>query len=54
MLFRSIHVEKPIYPSKNKKRNENVEILMQKNYEVWKDIYEDTYKIPLKYTCEEK
>ena len=50
----TIHVEKPIYPSKNKKRNENVEILMQKNYEVWKDIYEDTYKIPLKYTCEEK
>ena len=49
----TIHVERPIYPSKNRSRNENINYMMQRNFEVWKDVYETTYGIPLKYTCEE-
>ena len=32
---------------------ENTEIMKEKNYQVWKKVYEDFYKIPLKYTCEQ-
>ena len=45
----TIHIGEPIYPDKEKNRNENIEYMMQKNSEVWKDIYEKTYNIPLKY-----
>ena len=49
----TIHVAKPIFPDKNKNRSENVEIMRQKNYDIWKQIYEETYKQPLTYTCDE-
>ena len=49
----TIHVERPIYPSKNRSRNENINYMLQRNFEVWKNVYETTYGIPLKYTCEE-
>lgn len=49
----TIHVAPPIYPDKDKSKAENVEMMMQENYEVWKDIYEDVYKKPLRYTCDE-
>lgn len=42
-----------IYPDKKKSKGENAETMMQKNYEVWKEIYENTYGIPLVYTCDE-
>lgn len=48
----TIHMAPPIYPDKSKKRAENVEMMMRKNAEVWKKIYEETYKIPLSYTCD--
>lgn len=47
------HVGEPIYPDKNKNKVQNVEMMMQKNYEVWKEVYEKTYKTPLRYTCDE-
>ena len=31
-----------------------IEEMLNKNYEVWKQIYEDFYKIPLEYTCNKK
>lgn len=45
----TIHVAEPIYPDKNKSREENVRDMMQKNFEVWKAIYEETYQMPLEY-----
>jgi len=47
----TIHIEKPIYPDANKSMRENADCMMESNFECWKKIYEDTYKIPLTYTC---
>ncbi len=49
----TIHVAEPIYPDKSKSRPENVKEMLLKNYNVWKQIYEDFYGIPLTYTCGE-
>ncbi len=45
----TIHVGEPIYPDPKKTRSENVMNMMEKNFEVWKNIYEETYGIPLQY-----
>lgn len=45
----TLHFLPPIYPNKNLKFKENVEMLRLKNYEMWKDVYEKTYGIPLEY-----
>lgn len=45
----TIHISEPIYPIAGKSRAENVEYMRQKNYEVWKQIYEDTYQEELVY-----
>ena len=45
----TIHIGKPIYPDSSKTNIENVEYLMNENYRVWKDIYEEVYKTPLVY-----
>lgn len=50
----TVHISEPIYPDKNLSQRENTEKMLNKNYEVWKQIYEDFYKIPLEYTCEQK
>lgn len=47
-----IHIGEPIYPDPSKSRNENIKYMMDKNFEVWKDIYEKTYNVPLEYTCD--
>ncbi|MGN1301552.1 MAG: lysophospholipid acyltransferase family protein [Clostridia bacterium] len=49
-----INIEEPIYPDKNLSTKENTEIMKKKNFEVWKKVYEDFYKIPLEYTTEKK
>lgn len=46
----TIHIEKPIYPSKELYHKDAVEDMMNKNSEVWKKIYEREYSIPLEYT----
>ncbi len=46
----TIHISAPIYPDADKTVRENTAEMMAKNYEIWKQIYEDTYKIPLVYT----
>jgi len=45
----TVHVLPPIYPEENKKRRENADAMMAKNYELWKETYEDFYGIELKY-----
>ncbi len=49
----TIHISEPIYPDKTKMKAENVRLMMEENARVWKQIYEETYKIPLTYTCDE-
>jgi len=45
-----INVSKPIYSDENLTEKQNTIIMKDKNFEVWKKIYEDFYKIPLEYT----
>jgi lipopolysaccharide biosynthesis glycosyltransferase len=49
----SIHICPPIYPDPEKRQADNVNEMKEKNYEVWKNVYEETYGIPLSYTCDE-
>ena len=50
----TIHVAKAIYPDPNKSVSENSQMMMDKNYEIWKEIYEKEYGIELRYeTLEE-
>ena len=46
----TVNIAEPIYPNENLPEKENCTNLKNKNYEVWKNIYEDFYKIPLEYT----
>lgn len=48
----TIHVCEPIYPDATKPRNETIEEMRQKNFDVWKQIYEKTYHEPLSYACD--
>ena len=47
-----INIEKPIYPDEKLTEGENAKIMKDKNFEVWKNVYEDFYKIPLEYETE--
>ena len=46
----TINIEKPIYPNEELKDREDIEYMKNANFEIWKNIYEDFYKIPLEYT----
>jgi len=45
----TIHVAPPIYPEAGKSKGENIRNMMEQNFQIWKDIYEKTYGIPLQY-----
>lgn len=45
----TIHISEAIYPDKTKTKKENIANMMDKNFNVWKDIYESTYGILLTY-----
>ena len=49
-----INIEKPIYPDENISERENTIAMKEKNYQIWKDIYEDFYKVPLEYSCDQE
>lgn len=49
-----INIKEPIYPNEKLSEKENTEIMKEKNFEVWKQIYEEFYKIPLEYTTEKE
>ena len=48
----TIHISQPIYPSPLKSYRENRRDMMEKNAQVWREIYEEVYQIPLTYTCD--
>ncbi len=49
----TIHVGKPIYPDNSLSYGKRVEAMMKANAEIWKEIYESEYHMPLEYTTEE-
>ena len=49
-----VNISEPIYPDNNLQPKERVEKLLNKNFEIWKNIYEDFYKIPLEYTTKKE
>ncbi len=49
-----VNISEPIYPDMNMKPKENIDDMLQQNFEVWKNIYEDFYKIPLEYTTKKE
>lgn len=49
----TVNILNPIYPDPEKSEKENIDYLRNKNYEAWKNCYEDFYKIPLTYLKEE-
>lgn len=44
-----VNIGKPIQPDKKLTEKQNIEMMKNKNYDIWKKIYEDFYKIPLEY-----
>ncbi len=46
----TIHISPPIFPKEGLTRRQQAEYMMKKNYELWKEIYETVYHIPLSYT----
>lgn len=50
----TVNISEPIYPDSNLSQRENAENMLNKNYKIWKQIYEDFYKVPLEYECDEK
>ena len=49
----TIHIDKPIYPDKTLPYKAGVKDLMTRNFEVWKQIYEQEYHMPLVYETED-
>lgn len=45
----TIHIGKPLYPDQSLPYRASVKDLLNRNYEVWKEIYETEYQIPLVY-----
>lgn len=45
-----VNISEPIYPNQNLNPKENTENMLNQNFEIWKNIYEEFYKIPLEYT----
>ena len=49
-----INVAEPIYPDEKISAKENINAMRDKNYEVWKNIYEEFYKTPLEYDIDKE
>ncbi len=48
-LIYTMHIMPAIYPDKDKTIKENVQGMSQKNQQLWREKYEEVYKIPLTY-----
>ena len=46
----TVHILKPIFPDADKNVKQNAAEMMAKNYNAWKEVYEEFYGIPLAYT----
>ena len=42
-----VNIEEPIYPDEKLSEKENANIMKDKNFEVWKKVYEEFYNMPL-------
>lgn len=49
----TVHIGEAIYPEDAKNDRENMEMMRDTNYRVWKQVYEEVYGIPLTYTTEQ-
>lgn len=49
----TIHIGEPILPDSAKSVRVNTRDMLNRNYELWKEIYEETYRIPLAYTTKQ-
>lgn len=47
-----VNILKPIYPNEELSEKENSEKMSEENFEMWKNVYEDFYKVKLEYTTE--
>lgn len=47
----TVHIEDPIYPSKELPYSKKVKALADENYRIWKEIYEREYSMPLRYSA---
>ncbi len=45
-----VNIEEPIYKNKKLTDKENIQQMRDKNFDIWKNIYEEFYETPLKYT----
>lgn len=45
-----VNIEEPMYKNKKLTNKENIQQMRDKNFEIWKNIYEEFYETPLKYT----
>ncbi|MBQ8425906.1 MAG: 1-acyl-sn-glycerol-3-phosphate acyltransferase [Clostridia bacterium] len=50
----TVHILPPIYPKEDASKAENINFLKEENYKAWVKVYEDFYKTPLKYLCDEE
>ena len=50
----TIHIAEPIYPDTTLSHRKRIDDMMDRNYAVWKEIYEKEYHIALTYTTETK
>lgn len=50
VLSHTLFIDKPIYMNPNLSVNENIQNMKDKNFEVWKNIYESFYKTKLVYS----
>lgn len=50
----TIHIGAPIYPDDTLSQPKRIEKMMAENFEVWKNIYETEYHIPLTYLTEKE
>ena len=48
----TVHILEPIFPDSNLSVKKNAEQMKDKNYEMWKTLYEKVYGIPLVYKSE--
>lgn len=49
----TVNISEPIFPSNKLNEKNNTIMLRDKNYEIWKNIYEDFYGVPLEYDIDE-
>lgn len=50
----TINIGEPIYSNEKLSDRENTEIMKEENFKIWKEVYEEFYKIPLEYTTKKE